>query len=238
MATVKQISDLIKEAVETLTFNFNKKIEELCKKHDDDMSKLTDDVVKLQNKVSYLEDSITRHSRLNQVTIRNIPANRQEDLHNIFQQICSTIGYLKSSNYHNIYRIVHTTKPMNSSADQQLKSRLRNKNGMPSTSSVSITPSVIIVCFATNWEKTEFMNAYFKYSKLCLTDIGFSSNIRIYIGDNLTPINYNIYRKAGSLKKEGKIFSIKLINGLIYVARKSGDRAQLVSCINQLMELA
>ena len=78
------------------------------------------------------------------------------------------------------------------------------------------------------------MYKYFKFKNLKLDNIGFNSNIRIFINDNLTKLNSEIFRKASELKRLNKIAKIKIINGFVYFLPCDGNNFVKINNVHQL----
>lgn len=239
MASLVDISTLINGAVEKLTSNINEKINEICINFDNKLVVLNDDVNMLKKRIATLEDQVNRCSRSNQINIRNIPYTRNENLHNIFRAISSAIGFNKTTYDQHIFRVLpkgNLHKPNMQSSDpvNAIKSRLRNKTSNNGSYHVNVISPTIVVHFATPWDKSLFMNMYFKHITLNLAEVGFSSDVRVYISENLTSVNYNIFRQATLLKKQGTIFKIQISNGLVYICRAKDDKPLLISDINML----
>lgn len=235
MASLTEISTLINNAVVKLTSNINDKIDDICMKFDNRLVVLGDDVNMLRKRIATLEDQVNRYSRSNQINIRNILYTRNENLHNIFRAISSAIGFNKTTYDQHIYRVLpkgnlHKPSMQPSDPANAIKSRLRNK---ASNHENYISPT-IVVQFVTPWDKSQFMNMYFKHITLNLSEIGFSSDVRVFISENLTSVNYNIFRQAAQLKKQGTIFKIQITNGLVYICRVKDDKPLLINDINML----
>lgn len=78
-------------------------------------------------------------------------------------------------------------------------------------------PAVLVV-FRDENAKNRFMSSYFKFGNLSAADIGISEiRDRIYVNDDLTKRNGDIFREARSLKRRKKIMQIKIRTGQIYI---------------------
>jgi hypothetical protein len=67
--------------------------------------------------------------------------------------------------------------------------------------------SPLIIRFANKFDRTVFYEKYFEHGNLKLTDVGINANQRIFISENLTKFNQEIF--ATAMKKEGRKISNK-----------------------------
>lgn len=208
---LNSIRSEIAEQIEALKENVRLQVHSLKKELDDVNTKW-------QHKVMELEDTIERNKRANQVSIRNIPVTDGENLHEIFKKISVVIGYDKYNDAPHIFRIPAAKHSLN-----VVKSSMRNRLRSQVTASERVIDNpqilpVIIVSFTNTWQKSNFMKCYFIKKSLVASEIGFTSTLRIYIGDNLTKHNAKLYGAAINLKKKGYIQGIRIVNGCVLVS--------------------
>ncbi|KAJ6642744.1 hypothetical protein Bhyg_07698 [Pseudolycoriella hygida] len=158
-------------------------------------------------RIDSVESSIAdneRVSKLNDVIVRGIPYDSNENLLKILQATSDAIGFedklLLSVN--NIFRLGSGNKP-------------------------------ILVQFVSNILKRQFMANYFVKLNLKLSDIGFTGNdSRIYCCDNLTSLNNSIHVKAVQLMKSDR--KIQTRNGFVYVKFPGGSNFVKVISLSDL----
>lgn len=140
-----------------------------------------------------------------ELRLNGIPFHKDENILALFECICSKFN-LTLPNLKCIYR---------------LQNRNNKKN--------NISPdAVIIVKFLSPYDKNFFLKRLFEFKKrhnytLSLNDIGFDSNMPIYINENLSNKNYKIFREAVKLKKDKCVQSAYTFRGLVYVKRNPTD---------------
>ncbi|KAL9707703.1 hypothetical protein quinque_011221 [Culex quinquefasciatus] len=94
-----------------------------------------------------------------------------------------------------------------------------------SASSRSISTPPIVVAFESKYKRNEFMKAYFQKANLSLKDLGFPSDGRIYINENLSAQNYSAFQQAMGWKREKKIHSVKVSDGMVFVTTSKEAKA-------------
>lgn len=255
MANIKEIRDYIDKSNTKLLSEIRKevtgvhedlsnKITQMSADFDKKVSCVIEESTKQGDRINALEDRFIRFDRRNEILIRNIPILKDENLYDIFMNIAQVVNFATENIIFQIYRLPvknqNTNYSQSSEGARHVKERLRsNKVGETSQSqrTKAISPPGILVKFAAPWIKSMFMNHYFKYNSLNLTDIGFSASSRIYISDNLTTRNHHIFREASTLKKSGIISKIRTADGLIYINLGSNSSDVLVSSTSELMTL-
>lgn len=217
-ASAKGTTDNIKADIKT-------RIDELTSKINTINDNLNSHIVALEikstaheKKLNSIDDRFLRLERQNDIVIRNVPLLENENVSDVFNQICGKIGF---NSLCGINPLVFRMRAKNmdkdtASSNEYIRKRLR------SASNLSIKPPPIIVKFAVLWEKHSFMKAYFSYAKLSLLDIGYQIATRIYIGDNLTKQNYIILSEAVKLRKKQILSSVFSRNGQIFVSLEKG----------------
>lgn len=250
MATIDQISKLLDEKMGRQSDEFKSelnsirqdlisKIDKSIKNVDKKIDGINLETETLRNRVTELEDRVSRNERRCQLVMRNIPVVTSENLINIFNDIATAIGF-KVVYQPRLLRMRLSSKNPHSSESETLNrnaatsgSRMTRKNSTRQTESSYKAPAIMIH-FHSSDERNSFMNLYFKNGNLNLTDIGFETNIRIIIGDNLTPHNYKIFRDAQRLKKLGSLSKVSIRDGLVYVAANSSAKPALVHKLSEL----
>ena len=76
---------------------------------------------------------------------------------------------------------------------------------LPMRSNRRRSTTSIIVRFWGAEAKSDFFKHYFAAKKLCTSLIGYSASSRIYVNENLTKRNFEIFCMARELNKNGKI---------------------------------
>jgi hypothetical protein len=93
----------------------------------------------------------------------------------------------------------------------------------------------ILVKFSRLSARNAFFQSYFQHRNLNLSEIGFMSNTRIYITENMTGHNLEIYEAPLKLRHEKKIHSVSTSRGSVMV--RFGEDDNLVA-VNTMAELS
>lgn len=67
--------------------------------------------------------------------------------------------------------------------------------------------------------------------------IGFAVASRIYVNENLTKMNFDIFRKVRELKKDGKIAHFNTQRGRVVVKLQDSERTQVIESLDHLGSL-
>lgn len=172
-------------------------------------------VINIQSdKVSELElinENNNRIARLNDVIIKGVPIMQNEKLFEIFDKISAAIKFNQSkfTSLNNLFRL---KAPNNS------------------------LPAPILLQFSTQLLRREFMSKYFAHGKLKLSNIGISSENRIYACDNLTKLNNNIFQKALKMVTNKQLTKVRTRAGFVYVQFTNTDELVPIKNIDELQD--
>lgn len=184
-----------------LSVEIGKHVRNEFEKHSEHFTNKIFDVVNHQtNKVNALEiemENNERIARLNDVIIKGVPTNHKAKLVDVFGAICSTIGFSHST--------------------------ITSINNMFRLSNTNTQSSPILVQFATQLLKREFMSKYYSHGHLQLKHIGISSESRLYASDNLTKLNNSILQKSLQMVKKKLISKVRVRAGYVYVQSSNGN---------------
>ena len=95
----------------------------------------------------------------------------------------------------------------------------------------------LLVTFARIPDKIEFFRRYFRHNHLNLSEIGFNADQRIYITENLTKLDQEIYAAAMKLRHEKKLHTVSTSRGVVMVRRNKEDRPVPVKAVSELDDL-
>jgi hypothetical protein len=181
-------------------------IQENTTKIEANSNKLAD----LERKYEELENSHEFFEKSVDVIVRGIPMLKDENLNNHYKNIAAAINYNPE-----ILPRVQTFRLG------------RKKPG-------SRTDPPILIKFASRFERMDFFRAYLKDINLKLSDIGFTTDTRIYLSDNMTTMNRRIFQMAWKLRDEKKIFSVKTVSGKVYIRIRETDIPIAISNLSEL----
>lgn len=208
-----------------------------------DLKKVECSVDGIQAKIHLMQEEIYRMKNQCDVVMRNIPIVDGENLQSVFTNIASVINF-QWNKLPLLYRI-NIKKTVNVPAkivNRQTRSSSKSSNSgavVPEhdADSTNISFPPIMIKFYSQLEKSEFMNLYFRYKNLSLTDIGFKTATRIIISESLTASSHKIFIEAATFKKQGKISKLRVRNGVISVQVGSNGKFHYIESIFKLKEI-
>lgn len=158
-------------------------------------------------------DQLERQLRMNELVISGVPYLDNEKVIDIVSSICGVIKFAGGRDvFESCFRL-----PIRN---------IRRRS----------TPSIIVKFWAVE-AKTDFFRCYFNANKLCTSMVGYSSASRIYINENLTKRNFEIFCSARDLKKEGKIVRYSTQRGRVVVKIQGSERSFTIDTLDQLSSL-
>lgn len=216
-----RILSLIEEKINNIQVDLNKiteRVHNLEMKSSDptEVTHLKDEIVQLRKKILKSENSVVAGS----VRINGIPYRENENLHSIVENICDSLK-IHTPQVESIYRLKKIYK--------------NNKPYKPSD-------EVIVAKFKSPFGKNFLLKSIANFrrnnkSTLCLRNAGFESNEPIYVNENLTPHNHQIFKAALNLKKGKRIKSTFTLRGLVYVKKFDSDEPLLIESPEELAQL-
>jgi hypothetical protein len=152
------------------------------------------------SKINAVDNKLEMLARQNDLIIKGIPALNNENTLIIYHKIAAAIGLsTETAPFVQIHRMG--------------KKKPGNKMDPP-----------ILVKFMNSYDKMRFFDKYFEHKNLKLVDVGIAADQRIYINENLTPLNQKIYAEAMRIKKENKIASVSTYHGVVNVKKEQRDK--------------
>jgi hypothetical protein len=149
--------------------------------------------------ISELRNEAEAATKVNDLLIKGVPMLRNDNPINLYCRIATTVGYAPEEIPHaEVFRL---GKKTGTGADPP-----------------------ILVKFISTRDRNTFYRKYFQHRSLNLSEIGFASNTRVYITENLTGHNLEIYKAALTLRNEKKLFSVSTSHGTVMIRFKDGDK--------------
>jgi len=184
---------------------------------DSDLNTVKDELTAVKAELQNLKDAANKNENLSiasELRIHGVPADEQENLTNLFNKICTA---------------ANAPPPI-------IKSIKRLKNSNNST----VVDGPIHVKLSSPRAKKSLLRSIAvlrrdKKTELALNHIGFESNTRIYINEQLTKHNYSILKAAVKMKKQNKFHAVFTRNGICQV---NTDNAISVNSMQQLLALS
>lgn len=232
MATIADISKLIESSNAKLIVTINKnnndlkaEIQKLSLSFNEKFIKVHNDLELVQQRCDILADLSMRQDRKKELLVRNIPVLKDESVTTITKTICSVIGFQSPYGIPIAFRLRGATEP--AKAPRMTRSQSLTDKGKEKAVQF---PSIILK-FATDWDAKVFMDRYYLKASLKLSDVGFTSQERIYVSENLTPQNFAIFRLAREMKSAGTVVKTRVRDGIVAVLL-SGDNTSFTQIRN------
>lgn len=162
----------------------------------------------------FVDSALQRLNRLNNLVITGVPYVRGENLMAYFNDWCRALGYPHQRNF----PVVAVQR-------------------MPKRNTAASRSPVIILRFAMGAQRNEFFCRYLRTCSLSLRSIGFSSNKRIYVNEDLGPKERMLRSKALRLKKRGILCKVFSRNGIVFVQSSSTNQTIAVTSTTILEQM-
>lgn len=159
------------------------------------------------------DDDMQRIQLSQDVRLVGFAVEDNEDLVGIFRNLANHIGYSAGDNI-----------------GLPLIERITRKNR--ATGQIMPTPTLLIH-FNSLRQKQIFYSLYLNKMPLNPTDLGLSSDNRIFIGENLTWRNAQLFKSAQIHRKNGKIAQTFTENGIVKIRFVKGKNEQTYTIRNQ-----
>lgn len=158
-------------------------------------------------------DQLERQIRINELVLSGVPFVNNENLVEIMTTICRVIKFSGGVD----------------SIESCFRLPVRNNRRRSS-------PSIIIKFWGAD-AKNDFFKQYFATKKLCTSMIGFAAPSRVYVNENLTKRNFEIFCASRDLKKDGRIARFNTQRGRVVVQLQGSDKSYIVDSLDQLSKL-
>lgn len=171
------------------------------------------DIDHLKSEVGMLKAQLAKQENLAvacDLRLHGIPFTVNENLFDIFAQICTTIN-ISPPVVKNIFRLNNGN----------------NKDG------------IIIIKFATPYIKNFILKSISNFRRsnndlLRLRHAGFNSDTPIYVNECLTKANHVVLQAAIGLKKKRQLSAAFTLRGLVHIKRTENETATRIESIEQL----
>jgi hypothetical protein len=217
----KQMAKNLDEKADQLEAAMDEKINKLRSDIHDDLSKSiqantekidvnTKKLSDLERKYEVLENNLEFVEKSADLIVRGVPMVANENLETIYTAIARAINY-----------------------QPEVLPRVRLYRLGRKQPGSKFEP-MILLKFTNRFDKMDFFRAYLNNTNLLLSDIGFMPRSRIYISENLTKMNREIFRSAQKLKRDQQIFSAKTISGRVQIRIRENDVPMVISHPSEL----
>lgn len=198
--------------------SMEKKYDKLFKKYEEQMeinNKMQSEIQNIQLQLDVLaqeKNHYEQKSLANNVIISGIPiVSQQEDLNNIINQICTTVG-----------------KPTISPTDMKCFRIGRRE--------VGASPPIKVE-FASKSLREKFIYPKKNLFNITTKDLGYQENKKIFINEDLTKLNQELYKAALKFKKDNGYKFLWVGNGLIKLRKEEGSKITVIKSIADIEKL-
>lgn len=147
---------------------------------------------------------------MNELVVSGVPFTKEEKPLEILSEICRAIKYTGGTDsIETCFRL--------------LANNSRNRS----------SPSIIVKFWGAD-AKNSFFNNYIATRTLCTSMLGFTAKSRVYVNENLTKSNFEIFRHARDLKKDGKVTRFTTQRGRVVVRVPNSDSPHIIESLDQL----
>lgn len=180
----------------------------------EDLTKANARMNQISDTVNINTSSIARSLLSNDLIVSGVPVVLDEDLSRFYLSWCQLLGYEKGA------------YPL---ADLKRLARPPLREG---------SACLILIQFAITNQRNDFYGRYMQLRTLTLSQIGFDSDQRIYINENLIPADRKLKIKAVELKRAGKLSAVYSRGGVIHVKLPDSDQHRPVNSEQELLKVA
>lgn len=170
-------------------------------------------IEKIDARIASTSESVCRLENRTELIAVGIPYLPNENLHAHLTSIAKTIGFDEN-------KLSHVNCK-----------RLRSKALMEGDASLAILQ------FSMSSLRDEFYAKYYSKRDLCLRHIGFNSDRRIYINENLTSHARAIKRTALRMRREKTLTLVTTKLGIVHVKKTLDGPLLAVSSVDQLTQI-
>lgn len=171
---------------------------------------LSNNMKKIENEMCSIAERTAAMERNNDLLLFGIPFHPSECLSGFLQSVCSELGYGSKDT-----PLVFTKR----------LARAPIKTG---------TTPPILLQFAFKHDRCDFFRRYLSSRRLSLHHLGFSSQSRIYLSENLTRQARVIKRAALKLKRDSKLHSVFTKDGIVFTKITADAAAVPILSLEQL----
>jgi hypothetical protein len=200
--TAKNINKTIDSKIEKLRVDVRTDLKgellPIIQQNQQDIAVNASRINELESRVFQLENSMESNLKSSDLIMKGVPTVSKENVYNYYEKIAAVIGYTDTIPRADVFR---------------LGRKLAGAKYDPP----------ILIKFTNKLDKCDFHKKYFDNLNVKLSDIGFQSTARVFIGENLTKYNQGIFNEAMKMKKEGKVNSVSTSFGIVEVRVQEGS---------------
>jgi hypothetical protein len=214
---VELLNKTIDDKIEMLRADLNRDLLDKKQHNEDNIDANANKIFELENKIDDLQEKMEADSKAADIIVRGVPYVTGENYQLLYSKISAAIGFCPAF----LPRVEAF--------------RLGRKKPGSKFDPAIIMKFPIGDYYYSKADKSGFFKCYLSKLNLNLTDIGFEVNRRVYLAENLTSRNQEIYSEAQALRKDGKIHKVRSKFGNIYIERKEGEDPAIIRKLSELI---
>lgn len=192
-STKDELAKQINDGMLSVKMEIKSELDSMRSQLDKSISDLNRSVQANKEAIHSTASTLSRSQYSNDLIVSGVPYTKDENLMEYFDIWCNQLGY--------------SSTPL---VD------IRRLSKQPMTVGKSYK---ILLQFAITNQRCDFYYKYIRTRTLTLDQIGFKSNDRIFVNENLTPIAREIKNKALLARKDGKLQAVFSRNGEICIKK-------------------
>lgn len=217
VTTITQSNERLEAKLDSCMDQMNNRMDALEEKFaasksecDGHLATVSAQVDNIRSDVMQANRRLDSSGRAHELVISGVPYLQTEDLRQVFRNIASSLGY----------------------QDDDVPTAILKRLARYPIAQGATPP---ILCeFAMRTARDDFYRTYLQRRSLSLRHIGFDSNNRVFINENLSPAMREVRIEAIKLKKQGRISKVFTRDGAVYVKRSEADDAVAIHSITEL----
>ncbi|XP_062542341.1 uncharacterized protein LOC134210306 [Armigeres subalbatus] len=213
VSTKKEITKQLNDEVSSLKSDIKTELQQMRTALEKSVTELSRSVDENKHSIRRTAEALSRSQQRNDLVISSVPFVQGENLMNYFEKWWQTVGF-------------------NNAIMPNVDIRRLHKSSMAVGKCY-----MILVQFAITNQRNDFYFKYLQTRSLSLDQIGFSTNERIFVNENLTVPVRAIKSKALLAKRNGKLHSVTTREGIVYIKKHPQDESRRVDTEDELLDM-
>lgn len=210
-STKEEIAKQINDGMQNVKTEIKAELDHMRSQLEKSIEDLSSSVKSNKEGIHSTAAALSRSLNSNDLIVSGVPFTRDENLIDYFGTWCKHLGF--------------TAAPLVDVRRLSKQPMVVGKNYK------------ILLQFAITNQRSDFYIKYLRTRSFTLDQIGFKSNERIFVNENLTINARGIKAKALLARKDGKLHSVYSRNGEIFIKVTAGGEAISIPSENHLMDI-
>lgn len=193
----------------TAIYNLGNRIDSLEKKLTASIKGLSETTTEIQAEVKATTQRLDRFERVNDLLFYGIPYSPDESLQQLYEKIATALKYKEAD------RPIVDLKRLKKDTDKE-------------------KDPPIMCQFSLRNARDTFYERYLAEKNLSLSQLGFDSNKRVYVNENLPKPIRNIKKTAFKMRSENQLQKVFIRNGIVFIQRSEDSSPEPIYHIKEL----